>query len=525
MSNVLSVDKCRKRLKHAWVPFFGKFGNLTEVQLRTIPGVLRGNNVVVAAPTAAGKTEAVVAPLAQRHVNEQWSGLAVIYLVPTRALGNDMIGRLEGPLEAMYITGALKHGDSPTLPAGEIHWLVTTPESLDSLICREPARLQSVRAVIVDEIHLLDGTYRGDQVRILLQRLQRLVGGPLTVNLLSATLPNPTEVAGRYLKEFQVVNVGGCRPIEAHILDSQEEVLELAKVRHFRKLLVFCNTRQGVEEVAGQLRTLWSPYPVVAHHGSLDKHEREEAEEVMKHSQVAVCVATSTLEIGIDIGDVDLVVLADPPWSLEALQQRVGRGSRRSTVIQAAAVCRSEDEQALICQMLEAAASGFYRIGEYIPDRSVVVQQVLSLLFQHPVGISRSDLADLLAPLCGPPEFTAIMNHLVDKGYAIDVRGLTFPSSELMDMGEDGEIHSNIPDHGDYEVVNAETGRPVGRIRGTFDQVFLLAGQSWKVVSIQRNQVLVRRHPQGSGSAEFGVQRNVGRFYFLLPSYLRRNEL
>ena len=98
-------------------------------------------------------------------------------------------------------------------------------------------------------------------------------------------------------------------------MESHEEILRLAQEHHWRKLLCFCNTRRKVEETAAQVSALWKPYPVVAHHGSLDHYQRQEAEEVMKQSPVAVCVATSTLEIGIDIGDIDLVVLAEPPWS------------------------------------------------------------------------------------------------------------------------------------------------------------------------------------------------------------------
>lgn len=522
MTSDLSISRLRRRLAHTWRPFFGRFGNLTEVQIRTIPAVLQGHSVVVSAPTASGKTEAVVAPVAERHTAEGWPGLAVVYVVPTRALANDLFERLEDSLGENYLSALLKHGDRPTLPDREIHWLITTPESLDSLLCRRPHLFTTLRTIIIDEIHLLDSTYRGDQLRVLVARLRQTSTAPvLNVHLLSATLPNPEQLARRYTEDFQLIQVSNPRPINAHFANTHQEVLDLALRRRWRKLLYFCNTRQSVEEVAAQVKELWKPYPVVTHHGSLDRHARAEAEEVMKQNAVAVCVSTSTLEIGIDIGDIDLVVLAEPPWSLESLQQRVGRGSRRSQTIEAVAVCRTDEEQTVLQLMFAAAASGAYHSNDYKPDRSVIVQQSLSILYQARTGIPRQTLADFMKPLGTQEEVRAIINHLGDKGYCLELGDQLYPSSDLLDLGEEGKIHSNIPDQNDYQVIDADSGKPVGRIRGSFDQTFLLAGRTWKVLMVQGNQVTVRRSPHGGASASFGMQRNVGQFYYLLPPSLR----
>ena len=517
--------RLRRRLPHAWRPFFGRFGNLTEVQTRTIPCVLAGNNVALCAPTASGKTEAVVAPVAELHIRDRWEGTAVLYVVPTRALGNDMVGRLEGPLAEMSLRCVLKHGDRQTLPEGDIDWLLTTPESLDSLLCRRPALFSNLRTVILDEIHLLDGTYRGDQLRVLLDRLRRHIGErPLTTHLLSATIADLPAVASRYTAQYSTLEIGGPRPIETHLVGSHEDVLRLAQQRGWRKLLCFCNRRRSVEETAGELAVLWRPYPVVAHHGSLDRAQREEAEEVMRHSPVAVCVATSTLEIGIDIGDIDLVVLAEPPWSLEALLQRVGRGSRRAGVIQAAAICHTDAERELLQVMFEAAVAGAYRSGAYEADLSVVVQQTLSLLFQHRSGISWNDLVPLLRALATPTAVKAIVHHLIKKGYNLELGDLLFPTGELLDLAERGTIHSNIPDTGEHEVVDADSGRSVGRIFGSFDDVFLLAGQSWHVLELHPGKVVVRRHSTPGRTPVFSPIPMHGHFHYLLPPDLQTSQ-
>lgn len=520
-----TLRKIRHRLKYTWQSFFGSYGSLTEVQLKTIPVILKGHNVVVSAPTATGKTEAVVAPVAELHREQEWPYLAVVYVAPTRALVNDLFERLEGQLSELYLTCVMKHGDKPVLPNKNINWLITTPESLDSLICRRPELFRHLRAVIVDEIHVIDGTYRGDQMRILLPRLAQLADtDKLSIHLLSATLPDPEAVARRYMRDFRIISVGNPRPIKSHLCQTDDEILTIAKERNWRKLLYFCNSRRCVEETSERLRKLWRPYPVVAHHGSLERHQRHEAEEVMRHSQAAVCVATSTLEIGVDIGNIDLVVLAEPPWSLEALLQRIGRGSRRSGIIQAAALYRTQDEFNMLQAMFDAARSGTFLTVSYEPDMSVIVQQALSLLYQNRAGIPIQSLVELLGILGKKNDVISILNYLALKGYCQTFDRSIHPLSDLLDLAETGEIHSNIPDSSEYQVVDSASGRMIGRIRGSFDKVFLLAGRSWKVIKVEGNRIDVRTHTGPASPATFGMYHNVGRFHYLLPPELRQTR-
>lgn len=517
--------KIRRRLSRAWKPFFSRFGGLTDVQLQTIPEILKGQNVVVVSPTASGKTEAVVAPVAQLHLNEEWPGLAVVYVVPTRALGNDMFERLEGSLGEMYLRVAIKHGDRPVLPSEELHWLITTPESLDSLICRKPELFRRLRTLILDEIHLLDGTYRGDQLRILLVRLHRLSEkGSVAVHLLSATLPNPKELALRYVDPFCLINVGKPRSVIPYLCQDLNEVVQLAKQKQWSKLLVFCNKRQSVEKVAGELQQLWHPYPVITHHGSLAREQREEAESVMKQNRVAACVSTSTLEIGIDIGNIDVVVLAEPPWSLESLQQRVGRANRLENEIHAAALYHSTEERELLGVLFQLAATGIYHANDYSPDRSVIVQQILSVLYQNRSGIPVQHMLSILQPLGSRMECESILSLIRDKQYCTMTRESVFPADELLDLGDMGTIHSNIPNEYELRVYDEATGRPIGQIRGTFDDSFLLGGKGWQVLKVSHSKVIVRKHIGDATAADFGVRRNVGRFHYWLPAVMRSSR-
>ena len=513
----------REKLQHAWIPFFSRFGKLTPVQIETIPKVLEKKNVVVASPTASGKTEAVVAPVAERFVQERWEGLAVLYVVPTRALANDVMARIGGPLVEMGIKVSVKHGDKPYLPAHNVpNFLITTPESFDAFLCRRPEVFQALRTVILDEVHLLDNTYRGDQLRVLLRRLRKIAaGGAFAIHLLSATLSNPCQVARRYVCDFQPVVVPGRRSIDYRFVNSYSEVYHLVRKHRWKKVLCFCNLRESVESVATELTTLWHPYPVVVHHGSLARQEREEAERVMKEADIAVCVATSTLEVGIDIGDIALVVLADVPWSIASLLQRIGRGNRREDVTHVVAVVKSFEEQFLLEEMFRMAMSGNLPEEPYEPDISVAVQQIFSCLYQNPQGLAEVEIADLLSPLCFGEMTKVILRHLLRHGWLEERSGKWFASSKVMDLGEMGYIHSNIPDSCVFRVFDIDSGKEIGTIAGVFDEVFVLGGKIWHVVSVEGDVVRVRRFIGKAPAPFFKRRKGFGAFYWLLPGELK----
>ncbi len=517
------MAEMRRLLPRSWSPFFGRFGSLTPIQLKTIPLVLKGGSVIVASPTASGKTEAVAAPIAETLARSRPDGLEVIYVVPTRALANDTLRRVADPLSSLGIEVVVKHGDKPQLPAhGMPNWLITTPESLDSLLCRHPAEFGKLRVAVVDEIHLLDSTFRGDQLRILLERARRLTrSGTLTIHLLSATLSSPPELAERYSPNAEIVEVPGQRSLKHWPVCSLAEAIKLAKAQRWRKLLCFCNMREAVERYGAEISLAWQPYPVVVHHGSLDRRVREEAERVMQEATTAACVCTSTLEIGVDIGDIDAVVLLEVPWSLSSFLQRVGRGNRRSDLINTVTVAANDDEESAFRAMVACARKGELPADTYQPDLSVCVQQTLSYLYQNPQGVDRDEMVELLLPLCGQPLAVGILSHLVSSGKLEERRGALFATTEVMDMGEIGRIHSNIPDSERYRVVDEATGREIGTISGAFDKVFVLAGRSWRVTHVSVGIVRVRSFEGKAGAAVFHRQRGAGAFHSWLPPELQ----
>jgi ATP-dependent Lhr-like helicase len=516
----------KSRLLHTWTPFFARHGNFTPVQLAAIPPILDGENVLVISATASGKTEAAVAPLVERHclgTNPPAApGLRILYICPTRALVRDLYERLKEPLAALKISLSMKSGDTgPVSSTRPPTVLITTPESTDSLLTRAARLLADLRAIVIDEIHLFDGGPRGDHLRCLLARIEHVRRYrsqevaqefvPLHRVALSATLPDPEGTAARYLSDdriSQIVRVPGARQILAQIqpMNGLDDLVAGLSLRaggeeQIRKSLIFCNTRAEVEQTAAYLRA-YLPFEAVVftHYSNLDPALRLEVEQGFAEASVALCVCTSTLELGIDIGSIDDVVLIGAPPSLTSFLQRIGRGGRRTALTRVLCLPRSALEETQ-CQALieivgrEDAIWDLHAKPHFSP--SVLVQQSFSILKQSPTGGLR--LADLrrVAPADVDDEtLRQILDELVRTGYLSRGRPGEWRAGPALDELLDAhEIYSNIG--GDplaAQLVDAYSGRVLAQIEGRFQigQTVQLGGRTLKVVWRDRYRVGVR---------------------------------
>ena len=512
----------KKKLKRTWTIFFSRYGKLLPIQLKTIPVVLEGKNAIIVSSTASGKTEAVVAPLIERHLKENWKDLSILYISPTRALVNDMYYRLKEQLDDLNVSLSLKTGDKPQFNLNKTpNFLITTPESFDSLICRYPISFKNIKAVILDEIHLLDNTYRGDQLRILLMRLEYIAATNFNIYALSATIADPEDVGSRYLMDFEVIVSHSKREIVYTLVRSLREVFNYARIEKLRKLLIFCNKRVNVEDVAKECKRLWGDNRVVVHHGSLSKQIREEAESFMKETQYGVCIATMTLEIGIDIGDIDAVVLAEVPWSISSLLQRIGRGNRRTQKCRVFAIYNSEDERLIFERMFKIAMEGYVEPVEYSPDLSVVVQQIFSLLYANPNGLEDGYFIELFDEFCSERDLKDILSHLAIKGWIEKRYNKWYATTKLMDWGEKGKIHSNIPSIKTLKVVDISSKQIIGEVQYPIDDIFVLAGKVWKVVHVLNDKIYVKSEESKASTAKFKSHTSKGYFYYFLPKHIR----
>lgn len=560
-----TAESLKQQLRRVWPAFFARHGNFTEVQRAAIPHVLAGKNVLVIAATAAGKTEAALAPLLERHVLADEPGaegsqntpkLCILYICPTRALVRDLYERLRLPLAALRVSLAMKSGDTgPVSAQNPPTVLITTPESTDSLLTRAPRLFTTPTVVVLDEIHLFDHSARGDHLRCLLRRIEQIrhyaattaqdrnptAYTPLQRIALSATVPDAAGVAQRYLVDpddefagpddappYEIVQVQGNRRLQAELqpmygLDDLAHALTLQMVgpgsRHpqtpLRKALIFCNTRNEVEHVATHLRAnLAAEAAVFVHYSNLDPAMRREVEDEFAAAPVALCVCTSTLELGIDIGSIDHVVLIGPPPSPASFMQRIGRSGRRTGIIRVLCLARSRLDDVRFRALLELAQP---HAGDDQSDStptyhfrpSVLVQQTFSILKQSPTGGIR--LADLQRVMPKDADHVqrqtlhndsglarSILDHLVFQNYLQPGRLGEWRSGPALDELVDAhEIYSNIgADPLAAVVVDAYTGRILAQVERIQLQgeTFLLGGRILEVVWRDGYRVGVRPH-------------------------------
>jgi ATP-dependent Lhr-like helicase len=511
----------KKMLPLVWGPFYGRFDNLREVQRLAVPVVLGGSNALIISSTAGGKTEAVFAPLTQRLIMEGWQGTSIIYISPTRALASDIRGRLESMLTPLGIKAALRSGDIKELDrTNPQDVLVTTPESLDSMVSRMPALLKDVRAIVLDELHMVDGSYRGDQLRILLRRIEALSNNPVSIYGASATVSDPMGLALRYMSSPIIVSSPGGRDIDYQIVPSLEKAARAFREKELKKCLVFCNTPEEAETLAnGELRQWFPPSVLKVHHGKLQVPKRAEAERALRSEAKVVCACTSTLEVGVDIGDIDMVILANRPRSVASIAQRIGRANRREERINTVAVARSAGEAAYYEKVFEAIARSKYASEERSFDPSVVVQQVLSSL-SGPAGAKASEVQGLFCGLMPAEEVRAVWEHLHDGGWIEqDNNGRWSIGKRAREFGP--KVHSNIPGSESIEVVEADSGQPIGNIALPIDNIFVLGGQAWMVRKKLNGRVMVSQVDSGTDVANFASYDRFGAFFDLLPAEIK----
>jgi len=424
----------KARLPRTWPAFFEPHGSFTPTQLAAIPALLDGKNVIVCAPTASGKTEAALAPLIERHCPHHAPGLRLLYIIPTRALANDLAARITSPLDVLRLSSGIKTRDLATFdPRRPSTLLVTTPESVDSLLTSHARVFTNLRAIVIDEIHLFDGTPRGDQLRVLLNRLRAIrqyaagqghaPDADIQYTALSATLADPGAAAARYFPAAQAIRVEGRHAVEAeYVYLSPDGIGELSvylqafRSRGWRKAIVFCNSRSEVESFAAAVRRQ-SPFgdAVYVHYSNIEAQRRLEIEQQFAAGEAAICFATSTLELGIDIGDIDVVILIGPPGDSSAFTQRTGRGNRRSGDLRVACFYRTLLEEIIFRILVEHAHFGDSP-GGFLP--STAVQQVFSLVKQSPTAAVRlNTITPLFDGLLEPGQVEAVLNHLQQTGY------------------------------------------------------------------------------------------------------------
>lgn len=357
-----------------------RWPGLRPLQEQAAAPLAAGEDAILLAPTAGGKTEAAAFPILSRMASEEWSGVSVLYLCPIKALLNNLEPRLDGYAAWLGRRVSVWHGDVGQSSRKRIitdppDILLTTPESLEAMMVSRGVNaaefLGGVNAVIIDEVHAFAGDDRGWHLSAVLSRLEELTGHPLQRIGMSATVGNPESLlswlqGGRYDRPGHVLAPG----IEPGIVAQADITLDyvsgvssaallLSKLHQGEKRLVFVDSRRMAEELGAALHERGAQ--VYLSHSSLSADERRRAEDAFANDRDCIIVATSTLELGIDVGDLDRVIQIGTPGTVSSFLQRLGRTGRRAGSLRNCLLITIDDEDGLIhtLGLLQAWSQGF----------------------------------------------------------------------------------------------------------------------------------------------------------------------
>ncbi|MGW3604363.1 DEAD/DEAH box helicase [Micromonospora sp. NPDC005161] len=490
--------------------------DLRPMQRAAVAPVRGGLDALLLAPTAGGKTEAALFPLLSRMAEQRWTGTSVLYLAPLKALLNNLEPRIERYAGWLGRQAAIWHGDVSASRRRAVLFerpdiLLTTPESLESMLVSTKVdhRLffADLHAVVVDEVHAFAGDDRGWHLLAVLERLSRVAGGPLQRIGLSATVGNPGE-----LLTWLQGSGAGSRPAQVVAPDVAEVVdhpppgdIELdyvgslanaatviAGLHGGEKRLVFCESRQTVEELGQLLRE--KGVTTFLSHASLSADERRRAEQAFSEARDCVIVSTSTLELGIDVGDLDRVIQIDSPSTVASFLQRLGRTGRRPGTSRNCLFLTLDGEALTEAgALLLLWARGWVEPVNAPPEpRHIVAQQVLALCLQeHRVG---DQLWTQAWNGLHPFEESAqpIVRHLIEHGFLDRDGGMLFigPAAEVRfgrrHFMEMTAVFTGPPEFtvllGRNELGRVDPSLLTEEVRG--DRRLLLGGRSWRVTYI-----------------------------------------
>jgi ATP-dependent Lhr-like helicase len=553
--------------------FLSAFAGPTPAQEQAWPAIATGEHTLISAPTGSGKTlAAFLYGLDRLSASEERGRTRLVYVSPLKALSHDVERNLRAPLRGIGadLSVALRTGDTSQRERAQMlrtppDVLITTPESIYLMLTsRAREYLRDAEYVIVDEIHAVAGTKRGAHLALSLERLTDLADREVQRIALSAT-QNPLEEVGRFLvgpqRTCTVVDTGVRKELDVRIHVPVESMVEpdagaaldpleggeatrrsiwpaiypelLRLVQEHRSTIVFVNNRRGAERLALRLNELAEKEIARSHHGSMAREERLVVEELLKSGELPCLVATSSLELGIDMGAVDLVLQVESPKSVAAGLQRIGRAGHNVGDVSKGRIFPKFRADLLECAVV---ARGM-RDGAIEP--TVVPRNPIDVLAQHVVAVAAAAddpvaVDELFALVTRTHSFADLPRALFEN--VLDMLDGRYPSSEFAELRPRivwdrtaGTIRprrgarqlavtnaGTIPDRGLFAVTLPD-GRRVGELdeemvyEARAGQTFLLGASTWRIEEIGRDRVVVTPAPGAPGAVPFWRGDGVGR--------------
>jgi ATP-dependent helicase Lhr and Lhr-like helicase len=509
--------------------------DLRSTQRDAILPILAGENVLLLAPTAGGKTEAAMLPLLSRVASEGWHSLSVLYVCPLKALLNNLEPRLQRYASFVGLRAGLWHGDIGEAARRRMlrdppEILMITPESLEAILISvhvdHRSLLGSVRTMLIDELHAFAGDDRGWHLRFLMTRLERLAGHRIQRIGLSATIGNPDDLlhwlasgrAGRVVGPARSPSEGDVTV--DYVGSVANAVIVLSRLYRGERRLIFAESRSRVEMLASGLRA--AGIRTFVSHASLSLDERRQAEAAFTAEPDCAIVATSTLELGLDVGDLDRVVQVGAPPSVASFLQRMGRTGRRPGTSRNCLLLATDDEELLA----DLAIVLLWREGVIEPitppalPAHIYAQQVMALTLQEG-GVTRLDLDAWLADAAEavPADVRdVVIRHMLAMDILTEDAGII--GLGIRGEREFGRRHFNdlvaafsspwlfAVHHGVLDLGSIHPAS-LARSPGETSPILLLGGRSWKVTNVDwpRRRVSVVPAESGGKARWLGVGR------------------
>ncbi len=496
-----------------------------------VPDILGGKNVLIIAPTGTGKTESAMLPLIDIASKNKEKPISVLYINPLRSLSRDLLDRLTWWADKMDLEISVRHGDTTQkeraiqreMPS---NILITTPETVGAVLTGKIMRnhLKNIRHVVVDEIHELAESKRGIQLSLLLERLRELCGNFQVIGL-SATVGSPELIANFLGRDVKIIHAaseksydirvespkpaGKDKELADELFIGPETTARLRRlyeiINSHKSVLAFTNTRETAEVLSSRLRNLDRELKQTVHHGSLSKEKRIKSEQDFKSQALKSLIATSSLELGIDIGSIDMVLQYLSPRRVTRLIQRVGRaGHKVGDVSKGIILTGGEDvfEAAVIAN--RAMKGKLEPLKMHIMATDVLATQIVGLTMDF-YEITDEKIYSIVS--------RAYPYHELKKSDAVEILKFLGELGLIwLTQTKDGYIVrrrkraweyyfanlSTIPDTRQYKVISIIENEPIGNLdeafvaeHGSPGEKFVCSGRAWKIIQIDNQKVIV----------------------------------